>query len=439
MDWIKSKETREQMAALRSEAEGLLKAAAAENRSLTAEEKTRFDEIESKHQEAKDFLDRADKLGSMGVPQNLGRDQRSSESSSPKIVVPTTARLHKKLKCFKSPEDAYLAGQFYAATLLGRNDARDWCMQHGVDIRNAQSEGTNSAGGYLVPTPVEQAIIDLREQYGVFRQFARVIPMTSDTHNVPKRSGGLTWYYPAENATITDSDKTWDNVQLVAKKLATLTRYSSELSEDAILNIADDLTSEIAQAFANAEDEAGFNGDGTSTYGSITGVLSAVGAGSTVDAATGNTAVETLDLTDFEKCVGKLPHYAGIQPVWFMHKAVYANGPMRLMDAAGGNTNTTLAQGPGNAEFLGYPVVFTQVLDSTLGADVSTVKAVFGDLRMAALMGNRRGISIATSSDRYFEYDQMAIRGTERYDIKIHDAGDASNAGAVVVLKTAAA
>ncbi len=108
-----------------------------------------------------------------------------------------------------------------------------------------------SAGVFVVPDPLSNVIIDLREQFGVLRQNAKVEPMTSDTKSVPKRLSGLTYYYPGENAAITDSDKFWGNVQLVAKKLATLSRYSSELNEDAIISIADDLASEIAQAFCD--------------------------------------------------------------------------------------------------------------------------------------------------------------------------------------------
>jgi HK97 family phage major capsid protein len=85
---------------------------------------------------------------------------------------------------------------------------------------------------------------------------------------------------------------------------------------------------------------------------------------------------------------------------------------------------------------LGYPVVISQVLNSTLGADTSKPKVLFGDLRMAATMGTRNGVSLLTSEHAYFEYDQLAIRGTERFDINIHETGDASNAGALVLLST---
>jgi HK97 family phage major capsid protein len=53
-----------------------------------------------------------------------------------------------------------------------------------------------------------------------------------------------------------------------------LTTVSNELNEDAFVNLADDVAGEIAYAFAKKEDECGFVGDGTSTYGGIEGVAS---------------------------------------------------------------------------------------------------------------------------------------------------------------------
>jgi hypothetical protein len=41
--------------------------------------------------------------------------------------------------------------------------------------------------------------------------------------------------------------------------------------EDAIISIADDLAEEIVYAFSLKEDQCGFIGDGTSTYGGIVG------------------------------------------------------------------------------------------------------------------------------------------------------------------------
>ena len=100
--------------------------------------------------------------------------------------------------------------------------------------------------------------------------------MAGDTPSDPRRRGGVTAYWVGESQSTSYSDKTWDRVRLTAKKLMALTRVSNEINEDAVINLGDDYAREIVYAFAAKEDQAGFNGDGTSAYGGITGIRQAL-------------------------------------------------------------------------------------------------------------------------------------------------------------------
>ncbi len=365
-------------------------------------------------------------------------------TSTPGVVATlqiTPVRYGGKLRSFKGPDaekDAHLCGQFFLSKLGDPEvkivqKARLWCRDN-----LAMSEGQNTDGGAIVPPEFSRAIIDLREEYGVFRRESKVETMVSDSKSVPRRLSGLTAYYVGENTAITASDKKWNTVNLVAKKLAVLAKYSSELNEDSIISMADDLAQEAAYAFSLAEDQAGFIGDGTSTYGGITGLTAAVttATASVVTAVSGNISFETLDLGDFESCIGKLPQYAdNFNAKWFISKVGWAASMLRLIDAAGGNTGAMIA-GAAPKQFLGYPVVISQVLNSTLGSDTSALKCFLGNLRQASTMGDRRGITVKTSEHRYIELDQFAIQVTERYDIVIHDVGTTSVVGSVIGLKT---
>jgi HK97 family phage major capsid protein len=365
-----------------------------------------------------------------------------SDGSPPsRIEVPEAARRHQRgqLRAFRgatAEADAYLTGQFLAASLFQNHASQQWCRDHGVSVYNALSGADNALGGFLVPAEMERAIITLREERGVFRREANVVQMASDTLDVPRRTTGVTAYFAVDNGAFTASDKAWDAVSLVAKKIYALVKYSSELAEDAIINIADDLTSEIAYAFADKEDECGINGTGSSTYGGIVGVLASAAAGSIYTAATGNTAFSTLDLADFEGALGKVPQYAIANAKWYMSRVAFYQGVARLVDALGGNTVDHAATGPNRTQFLGLPVVFSQVMNSTTTAQTSTNILFVGDLRQGAMLGTRRGVSVLVSEHRYFEYDQLAIRGTERFDINVHEKGTASVAGSLIVLAT---
>lgn len=366
------------------------------------------------------------------------------------LVIPIRQQFrHARLKAFTDPKhgerQAYLSGMFFIAALTKDPRAVQWCSDHGIGMDrtlwNAAGENQNQLGGVLVPDEIERTVIDLRESRGVARQEAMVKGMNSDTMYIPRRTGGLTAYFMDENpsAGVTESDKNWNSVRLVARTLGTLSRYSLQLSDDAIISIGDDLASEIAYAFADKEDQCLFNGDGTSTYGGIVGLKSGTAAGSTYTAITGNTAFSTLDRDDFESMVGQLPQYAEPNAKWYISKAGWAASILRLIDAAGGNTWRDLANGKRELSFLGYPVVIVQVMNSTLTAQVSTSGlAYFGDMQQAVTFGNRRGISVFPSEHRYMELNQIGVRGLQRFDINYHERGDSSTAGSLIMLKTPA-
>ena len=348
------------------------------------------------------------------------------------------------LRAFKGPEaryDAYASGQWWLMRLAEpesqmQTDAAKWCNDHLEHL--AQSTVDNTKGGALVPDSFDTTVIDLRDTYGVARREFNVKPMTSDSDTQPRRVSGPTAYFMGDNSLITESDKDWDQVQLIARKIGCLSKISSELNEDAIIKVADDLAREFAYAFAKKEDQCGFLGDGTSTYCHIRGMITQCTAAtaSTVTALAANIAFSSLDLVDFESMIGKLPDYAEDGAKWYIHKAGFAASMMRLVDAAGGNTAEMLA-GKVTRYFLGYPVVTVSVMNSTLTDQTSTYGLCYlGDLNLAATLGDRRGIRTITSRERFMEYDQIGIQGTQRFAMNVHDVGDTSNPGPVIMLAT---
>lgn len=440
---VQAADLRNEAEELRAKSLELVQSIEASGEAPTDEQQAEIDTAIAKIDDLHARAEKLDKLAPPPAPQAVINPVIPTPNGDPAPVAINFKRNRKNLRGFSADSDgltkAYKAGQWVKAAVFGDPAAAQWCIDNGMQA--ALSGGDNNKGGVLVPDEMSQAIIDLREEYGVFRRESRVVSMGSDTLTVPRRTGGLTAYAVGENDEITASDKSWDNIELVARKWGVICKYSSELSDDAVIDLADDLAAEIAYAFANKEDESGFNGDGTSTYHGINGVTNKVNlaahAGSVSTAASGNTAFSTLDLSDFNSVVAKLPLYARRNAKWYISAAGHADSMSRLQYAGGGNTVDDIAGGSGPS-FLGYPVVFSQVLNSTLAADTSAIKLLFGDLSMATMMGSRRDIRFMVSADRYFEQDQLAIKGTQRYDISVHDLGTTTAAGPVVALKTPA-
>jgi len=449
--------------------------------SLTEEQQAKFAELQTAAKDLKGRIDRrqeylaaqaaADMLKPIpSVPaQTVGDIVPPAADGPAQITVPARVKRwsQSNLRSFKGPDadmQAYKAGMWFAgcmeqATRRGTRFQR-WCAEHGMpldylsaqdDIRiygaTAHVEGDNTYGGYLVYDELQRAIIDLTLEYGVARRVFGQVPMTTETVSRPRRTGGLTAYFVGEGDAGTHTRKTWDRVQLVAKKLMVLTSMSGELNEDSVISMADDLTMEIARANAYKEDYCGFLGDGTSTYGGITGVVTRLSALNGVDdgggmvLASGNLFSE-FTLGDFNRMVGRIPDYAEAGARWVCHRSFFHSTMVRLMAAAGGNTEAVIAGLSSGRQFLGYPVEYANIMPST--DSNSQVACLFGDFSLAAKFGDRRAQTVEFSRDAtidsvsMFETDQVAVKGTERFDMNVHDVGTATAAGPVVGLISAA-
>lgn len=357
-----------------------------------------------------------------------------------------------RLKNLGSDAEAYNFGMVWLAGLgadmpkyvnldlakkaLDHAQTRGWIIG-----KAALNEGTNTVGGYLVNDQFSNRMVDLREMYGVGRGLMTVESMSSDALIFNRRTAGLTVYPLGESTSITESGLTWDRVQLVAKKWGTLTKMTSELNEDSIINLGDRLAGEIAYAFASNEDDCIFNGDGSATYQGIQGIrprlktINGVDEGGGLILQTGNDFA-AITLADFHRLIGALPQYADTANCKFVaHRTFWSQVMCKLAYAAGGNDKTDIAGGQGKT-FLGYPVVISQKYPST--DTTSVVYCTFGDHSLAGTFGSRRGTTIAFSEHRYFETDELAVRSTTRWDAVWHDLGSATVAGPVVGLMSSA-
>jgi len=379
------------------------------------------------------------------VPGGVHHEQAGIADSSSifaRIKVPARAKARAPVTAFigaDAEQQAYGFGRLVMA-VCGRQSSQEWCQDTlGIDFRNAMSGGSDSDGGFLIPSEYEANLIRLVNEYGVIRRAAEVVPMARDVKDTPKRSGGVTGYWLGETGTPTEGTPTLDLVKLVAKKLGALSYYSRDVDEDSAIAVGNLIAQEMALAMAYSEDNAAFNGDGTSSYGGIVGIKESLAAGATYTAIAGNLRYGTLDLEDFEGMIAKLPSYAFMNggPSWYIHRSGWAMSMLRLAAAAGGNTTRELAAGASQVQFLGYPVVFTEVMNKTLTDQASTEGLVyFGNIRQGVKFGDRRGVTLDVSREVKFLTQQIAVLGTERLDIVVHEKGTASESGSIVMLAT---
>ncbi len=390
--------------------------------------------VQSKELELRAVLERGAPARKVETKPEVTEEAPAVESRSKIFPVQN----HRPLRAFRSAETAYRAGMSVRATLFGDDEARRWCMDHGVETR-AQAGGINSLGGALTNPELSSEIIRLVEEFGAYQANARVVTMNSDTLLIARRTGGLSARAIGENAAPLTSDVSFDNVQLVAKLWGVDNRVPVSLVEDSVIDLADAMAVEVAQAFAETYDRVGFTGTGAGTDHGIIGVATAINDGthsaSVVTADTGNNTFATLDLLDYTNVVAKLPLYARNRNAkWYISPSGYGASMLRLMMAASGNNQADVAGGA-NLSFLGFPVVLVHPLVSALTGTGSQIACLFGDLSQAVTMGIRREVSVKTDASRFVEFDQVLTFATARMASTAHDLGSTSVAGPIVALK----
>jgi len=311
--------------------------------------------------------------------------------------IPAAAKYNSS-NVFASSEDAYTAGQFLMAT-AGDRKAKEFMA--------AQSEGTDSEGGYTVPTPLASELINLVEEYGIARNVCRRVVMGALTWAVPKLLGHSTIFYPGEAQAISESDLTFGQVSLTAKKMAGLVKMSTEISEDSLISMTDTIVRDLAWGFSKEEDENLFTG-GNLLSGGIQG-----------DAGIADTnvaSVSALALTDLTAAVVAAGQERGLNHQWYMSPTLW-NGPVRdLLNAAGGNAIGQITSGVGPSLF-GYKVNLVNAMPGASASSTGDLLCVFGDLSVSHYFGDRRALNFKVLDQLFAVNDQVGIICTQRVDI----------------------
>jgi len=331
----------------------------------------------------------------------------------------------------------------------GLNSYRQMIGRHVLGIGEfrllSTEDGATGGGDHLIPRPMLAEIFVLTEQYGVARRICRVIPWTGagNTLDLSKVVSKVTAAWVDQGAMIPASDITFDEDRLSLKKLAGITSYSHETEEDVALPFIPVTVEAFAEAIAEKEDDAAFNGDGSSTYGGFTGVLGLSGAQTTV---LGGTAASDITEDKLREAKNAVSMNKRGRARWLMHETVM-DEIRKLENGAGFRLFTeSLAEG-GSVNLLGYPVTFSEkVVAATAISGNDTPVIAFGDFSRY-FMALKRGMTMDVSREAVlqdgegaisynaFQADGALLRVTERVGFKTPAPYEA----AFSVIQTAAA
>tara|TARA_R100000664_G_scaffold17192_1_gene26109 strand:+ start:1649 stop:2830 length:1182 start_codon:yes stop_codon:yes gene_type:complete len=281
----------------------------------------------------------------------------------------------------------------------------------------ALNEGSGEAGGFLVPEEYRNELLKLAVEDAVIRPRAKVIPMASNTVTIPTVKdtshassihGGVIAYWAEEAGSYTASEPDFGQLQLTAKKLTGYTQASDELVADSAIALESLLVGMFGDAIRFYEDKSFINGTGA---GDPLGILNS-DALISVSKETGQAAT-TIVYENLVKMYSRMFTKSHNNTVWLAHPDTLPQlMTMALNVGTGGSAiwiNNAAEGVP--ATIFGRPVILSEHM-KTLGT--------VGDIMYCDLsyyvIGDRMGVSIASSPHYRFANGETVWRFTERID-----------------------
>lgn len=132
-------------------------------------------------------------------------------------------------------------------------------------IERALNEGSLAAGGALVPEEFVNEVVEVLRSKSVMRSMgSEVMVMNSGTLTIPRQTAAASAAYVGEGSNVTKTEQEFDQIVLVAKRLAALVPISDDLMADASPQADRLVRDDLAAAMALREDLAFIRDDGTS-------------------------------------------------------------------------------------------------------------------------------------------------------------------------------
>jgi HK97 family phage major capsid protein len=278
--------------------------------------------------------------------------------------------------------DAYTV--FASIRRLRHLPTEGWLERRFVEVTKAV---TGSDLVNYIPTTFSNRVLQLIRLQPSLAQLLPQVDMPSQTYKIPLSISGISVVYVAPATAITLSNASAQGLTLDAKKLAAGVEVADEVTEDSIVAIMPEFQAALAQAFAEALENAILNGD-TSSDDPLLKVWNGILKGA-----------HSMDIGTFaaqhiqQACalMGKL----GVNP----NEVVVVVNPAKFAEMVGWaevstvdkyGAQATIVTGE-LAKIYGKPVVVSAFVPASVHA------VVFN--RRAFLLGVRRGLRVETQRD----------------------------------------
>lgn len=242
-----------------------------------------------------------------------------------------------------------------------------------AEERAAMQVGSNTAGGYLVPTHLDPTLILTNNgTSNAIRAISRVVTLTDGSNQWNGVStAGVTASWDAELAEVSDDTPTFARVSVPVYKAQALVQASIESFED-IQGLASDVLMLFADAKDRLEGAAHATGSGS---GQPTGIFTALDANTNVEIV--STTAATIGLVDLNALYVGVPVRWRGRSTWLMNPT-YSTAIKALGTAISASYSGDLREEP-TGRILGRPVVESDDAPTTQTTTTRDNEVVFGD------------------------------------------------------------
>jgi len=254
----------------------------------------------------------------------------------------------------------------------------------------SDSQGTPYAG-YITDSFLSAEIRHLQTEYGVAaREFATVSFMQK-SYKANNLATDVSVFWVDEAGSIKSTQAVLGQDSLELKKLAAIVTLTRELLQEQEIDFVSFLGSRVAEAFAQAEDEAFFKGDGSSPFGSFTGLLENTSVNEVV-MDSGDGSFRDITVEYLRAMQDETPQGALANAKYYMNRTILSQVRNLREEAGAGAFIYKAPQGNEPANIDGYPVVLVEAMPGIADDAADTSFVLFGDLKKATIRGIRGGI-----------------------------------------------
>ncbi len=390
---MKNIELRGKRAELIKQATEIVDGAHAEGRSLSAEEKVKFDKMEADAQAIMSEIDVIERTAEM--------KKELAAKSEAREAAPKATRMG--------------AFEKYLRNGMGALNSEERKIMGELRGTSTQVVGTDSLGGFIVPQDFSNELDMAVEFTGEVERLAKKL----------NTAGGALLDYPTVNDTATDAnliseaaavtvqDVTFANKQLSAYNYASQVRVSMQLLQDNAFDLNGFLVEAMGERIARATNSAFTNGTGSSQP---QGIIAGSVAGKTAASATAIAADDILDLIYSidpayrnKESFGLMAHNNVIAAVRALGLGSSNDFPIFVPSMAAGQPD----------KLFGYNIYYNNDMESSIATGKKTMLAADFSKFVVRSAG---GVQMVRLNERYMDELEVGFVAYARKDSAVLDS-----------------